>query len=84
MIASTIPLLVVLLITSQCMDAYPSASSTDLKINHHPLNFRLKRDFGYLQRHELANIFNDDTPEESLPYGYSFIARQNRKRLIDF
>ena len=84
MIAFTVPILVVLLITSQCMDAHPSASSIGLKDNHRSLNFRLKRDFGYLQRHELANLYNDEIPEESLQYGYAFVPHQTRKRLIDF
>jgi len=86
MIAFTVPLLVVLLVTSQYISAYPSAPSIGMK-NNHPINPRLKRDFGLAQHHELANHFNDDTPfnfEENLPYIYSIIQRPNRKRLIDF
>ncbi|CAF0750343.1 unnamed protein product [Adineta steineri] len=86
MVAFTVPLLVVLLVTSQCMYAYPSASSLNTRYNH-PMNLRLKRDFGYLQHHELANNFNDYIPsniDESLQYAYPINQRQNRKRLIDF
>jgi hypothetical protein len=86
MIAFTVPLLVVVLLTSQYINAYPSASSIDGKKNH-PINLRLKRDFGLLQHHELTNRLNDDIPlnyEESLPYIRWIIQRPNRKRLIDF
>jgi hypothetical protein len=80
------PLLIILLVTSQYIDAYPSASMTGTKINY-PLNPRLKRDLGLLQHHQLTNNVNDDTPfnwDDNLPYGYSIIPRTNHKRLIDF
>ena len=86
MVAFTVPLLVVLLVTSQYLHAYPSPSSMGTKDNH-PMNLRLKRDFGFLRHHELANNFNDDLPsniDENLQYIYPVIHRQNRKRLIDF
>lgn len=83
MIAFTVPLIAVILLTSQCINAYPSM---DGKTNH-PINPRLKRDYGVLQHHDLVNHFNEDVPfnyEENLPYLYSLIQRANRKRLIDF
>jgi hypothetical protein len=86
MIAFTIPLFIVVLLTSQYINAYPSGSSIGKK-NIYPTNLRLKRDFGVLQHHDLINRFNDDIPlnfEENLPFIYSIIPRQNRKRLIDF
>ena len=86
MVALTVPLLVVLLVASQCMLAYPSAAAAGLK-NNYRSNFRLKRDFGYLQRHELASILNDEIPsslDDGLPYAYVPVQRQARKRLIDF
>jgi hypothetical protein len=86
MIAFTTSIILVLLVTSQYIDAYPSASVIGTKINH-PLNPRLKRDFGFLQRHESTNNINDDTPinwDDNLPYIYSIIPRTNHKRLIDF
>jgi hypothetical protein len=86
MIAYTVPLLVVLLVACQCLNAYPSASGVDVKYNH-PINLRLKRDFGLVQHHELANNYNDGLPlniDEYLSYPYASISRQNRKRLIDF
>ena len=86
MIAFTVPLLVVLLVTSQYIHAYPSASGMNVK-NNHP-NLRLKRDFGLLQHHDTANNYNGDLPsniDEYIPYLYGgSISRQNRKRLIDF
>jgi hypothetical protein len=88
MIAFTVPLLVVLLVTSQCINAYPSAASGMNVKNNHPINLRLKRDYGLLQHHDLANNYNGDLPlniDEYLPYLYGgSISRQNRKRLIDF
>ena len=81
-----VPLLVILLMTSQFINAHPSALSKGTN-NNHPMHLRLKRDFGYLQRHELANNYNDDMPsgfDENSPLIYSLIQRQNRKRLIDF
>ncbi|CAF2519478.1 unnamed protein product [Rotaria sp. Silwood2] len=86
MFVYSVPLLVILLMTSQYIIAYPSILSKGIKYNH-PINLRLKRDLGYLQHHELANNYNDDIPanfNENLPYIYSIIQRQNHKRLIDF
>jgi len=86
MVAFTVPLLVVLLVAGQYIHAYPSASSIGTQ-NIHPMNLRLKRDSGFLQHHELANNFNDNMPsniDDNLPYIYSILQRQNRKRLIDF
>jgi hypothetical protein len=86
MIAFTVPLFIVILLTSQCINAYPSGSSLGTK-NINQINLRLKRDFGLLQHHDSTNHFNDDIPlnfEENLPFIYSIIPRQNRKRLIDF
>jgi hypothetical protein len=83
MIAFTAPLFIILLVTSQYIDAYPSASVIGTKISY-PLNPRLKREFGLYQRHESSN---DDLPinwDDTLPYFYSIIPRTNHKRLIDF
>jgi hypothetical protein len=87
MIAFTVPLLFVFLLTSQYINAYPSGSSIGSNDHHHPINPRLKRAFGLLQRHEAMNNVNDDTPfnyEENLPYIYPIIQQAYRKRLIDF
>jgi len=77
-----IALLVVLLVTSQYLNAYPLESSIGTK-NHYPINLRLKRDYGLLQHHEVANDipFNLD---ENFPNIYWIIHGPNRKRLIDF
>ncbi|CAF3519085.1 unnamed protein product [Rotaria sp. Silwood1] len=72
--------------TSEYIIAYPSILSKGIKHNH-PINLRLKRDFGYLQHHDLTSNDNDDMPtnyDENLPYIYSILQRQNHKRLIDF
>ncbi|CAF3268548.1 unnamed protein product [Rotaria socialis] len=81
-----VPLLVILLVTSQFIKAHPSAISKGTN-NNHPMHQRLKRDIAYLQHHELANNYNDDMPsgfDESSPFIYSLMQRRNRKRLIDF
>jgi hypothetical protein len=86
MVAYTVPLLVVLLVASQCMLAYPSEAAASLK-NNYRSNFRLKRDFGYLQQHGLASLLNDDSPssfDDGMPFAYMPVQRQARKRLIDF
>ena len=71
--------------TSQYINAYPSTSLKSIN-PHDPINLRLKRDSGFLQHHELNN-YNDDIPtsfDDTFPYIYSIIQRQNHKRLIDF
>lgn len=82
----TVQILVVLLMTSQFINAYPSAFYKGHK-NIYPMNLRFKRDYGYLQHHDSGSNINDDTPasyDESLPYLYSLYQRQYQKRLIDF
>lgn len=71
---------------SQLINAHPSKYSKD---NNYPIHQRIKRDYGYLEQHELTNNDNDDVAinaDEDLPFIYSLIEhqRQNRKRLIDF
>lgn len=86
MVAYTVPMLVVLLVASQCLLAYPSDAAAGFK-NNYRTNFRLKRDFGYLQRHELANLLNEEMPaslDDGLALAYAPAHRQARKRLIDF
>ncbi|CAF1299889.1 unnamed protein product [Rotaria sordida] len=81
-----IALLVILLMTSQYINGYPSTLSKGTK-NNHAINLRLKRNYEYAQHHQLTNNYNDDTPvnyDEYLPNIYSIIQRPNHKRLIDF
>ena len=92
MLAFTVPLLVLVLMTSDCLHAHPAQTGleTSDQQQQHPIVPRFKRGFAVLQRHDSSNNNNDDLAtsnlEEnlSLPYFYSVVQRANRKRLIDF
>ena len=86
MIVFTAQLFIILLITCQHMDAYPSMLSKDIG-NNEQLNPQLKQILEHLLHLALHNHHNDDTQlnlDDYLPYIYETIQQNKKKRLIDF
>ena len=83
--AFTVPFVLLLLMTSEHLHAYPSVDSTGTG-DYRPVMGQFKHGFGILQRQPSTGNFNDENADDSVPMPcvYSIGQRANRKRLIDF
>mgnify|MGYP006892786174 FL=1 len=90
MLTFTIPMCLILLVTSQCIIAYPTNSETIALSSSNTMkqrrfdNLRLKRNLGLFQQHEIANHFNDELPANFDELFVIVPRPNNHKRLIDF
>lgn len=82
MIAFTVPLFILVLMTSDCLHGHPMERPSALQSE---VPTRIKRAYAMVQHHPFDQThLNDDALNNIDELLYSLVQRPNRKRLIDF